>query len=137
MYDHWPTRYDLAVDYGAGGNTLQHIIGPKGKAGLLYDYGCHSVTENFAGSITTPMISVGTTGNPDAYGEEFDYGALATTSGGKSIYTTYTPGVDAGWDTYMVDRDLPKDTVVMVTHIAATGSPAGQAVGYVDIIWAL
>ena len=135
MYDSAHRRYyELLVDYGAGGNTLQHIIGPKGKQGLLWDYGCHSLAEAFAGSSTTPMISVGTTGNADAYGEEFDYGALAVAGGGKSIRTTYAE-TDSGWATYMVDRNLPMDTVVMVTHIAATGSPTGQAIAGVGIIW--
>lgn len=138
MYDHWPTRYSLLVDYGGGADVLQHVIGPKGKAGLLYDYGCHSVSEVFNGGTLMPKIAVGTVSDPDAYGDDFTFGALAVAGGGKSIRTTYTPGVDAGWDTYMVNRNLPKDTVVMVTHQAATGSGlTGIAVGFVDIIWAL
>ena len=85
-----------------------------------------------------PQIAVGTVSDADAYGNEFDYGAVAVASGGKSIRTTYTPAVDAGWDSHMLDRDIPKDTVVMVTHYAATGSGlTGIAVGFVDIIWAL
>lgn len=126
--------YEMLVDYGAGANTLQHIIGPKGKAGLLWDYGCHSVAEAFAGSSTTPMISVGTVSNADAYGEEFDYGALAVAGGGKTIRTTYAETA-AGFATYMVNRNLPMDTVVMVTHIAATGSPTGQAIAGAAVIW--
>lgn len=126
--------YELAVDYGAGANTLQHIIGPKGKAGFLWDYGCHSVTEAFAGASTTPQIAVGTVSDADAYGNEFDYGALAVAGGGKSIRTTYAE-TDTGWATYMVNRNIPKDTVVMVTHIAATGAPTGMATGFVAIIW--
>jgi len=138
MYDNWPTRYSLLVDYGGGANVLQHVRGPKGKDGLLYDYGCHSVSEVFNGGTLMPQIAVGTVSDADAYGNEFDYGAVAVASGGKSVRTTYTPAVDAGWDTTMLDRDIPKDTVVMVTHYAATGSGlTGIAVGFVDIIWAL
>lgn len=136
-YDKIPTRYEILVDYGGSSNVLQYIKGPKGKDGLLYDYGCHSVTEAFNGGTLMPQIAVGTATDADAFGEEFDFGALAVTSGGKSIRTTYTPAVDPGWDTYMVQRNIPKDTVVMVTHYAATGSGlTGIAVGFVDIIWA-
>lgn len=138
MYDHWPTRYALAVDYGGGANVLQHVKGPKGKDGLLYDYGCHTVVEVFNGGTLMPQIAVGTVSDADAYGDEFDFGALAVAGGGKSIRTAYVPGVDSGWNTYMLNRNLPKDTVVMVTHYAATGSgQTGQATGFVDIIWAL
>jgi len=127
--------YWMLVDYGAGADTLQHIDTPKGKQGFLWDYGCHTVTEAFAGSSTTPIISVGTTANADAYGEEFDYGTAAVAAGGKTIRSTYAE-TDAGWATYMVDQNLPADTVVMVSHVAATGSPAGTAIGGVSIIWA-
>lgn len=140
MYDNWPTRYAYGgiLDYGGGANVLQHVRGPKGKDGLLYDYGCHSVVEVFNGGTLNPQIAVGTVSDADYYGDEFDFGALAVASGGKSIRTTYTPEVDAGWAQKMLIRNIPKDTVVMVTHYAATGSgQTGQAVGFVDIIWAL
>jgi hypothetical protein len=53
--------------------------GPKGKAGILVNYGVEGVTEVFAGSSVTPKIAVGISGNPDAYGEELTLTGLRST----------------------------------------------------------
>lgn len=133
-YQKAPTRHWAVVDFGAVGNTLLHFKGPKGKAGRLYDYGVEALTEAFAGASTTPMMSIGTVADPDHYGDEFDFGALAIADGTKSIRTTYKP-TEAGFATYMLIRDLPADTVVMMTCVAATSTPTGQANAFVDIVW--
>ena len=134
-YDGQITRYTFSqIDFGAGSNTLRHIIGPKGKKGQLYDYGCFGVTEAFAGDTSRPQMAIGTVSDADHYGEEFDFGTLAVAGGGKSIRTTYAQ-TDTGFDTNMLIRELPADTVIMVTCVAAVGTPTGIADAFVDIVW--
>lgn len=135
IYDGQRTRYEFSQISFASSDVLRHIIGPKGKEGLLWDYGCHSVTTLFAGATSTPMMLVGTVADEDHYGDDFDFGAAAVASGGKSIRTTYRD-TDTGFGTYMLIRNLPADTVIMVTMRAATGGgAAGVATTFVDIIW--
>lgn len=137
IYDGYRMRYDGFgnTDFGAGSNTLYHIIGPKGKEGLLWDYGVYAVMEAFAAGTTTPMMSIGTVADPDHYGDEFDFGALAVAGGGKSIRTTYAESA-TGFGTYMLIRNLPADTVILITCVAGTGSGlTGMASPFVDIIW--
>lgn len=135
-YDRAPTRYIFSqIDFGAASDSLRHIIGPKGKAGRLYDYGMFGVTEAFAAGTTLPKMSVGTVADPDHYGDDFSMGAATVAGGGTSIRGTYAP-TDAGFATYMLIRDLPKDTAVMVTCTAGVGSGlTGIADAYVDIVW--
>jgi hypothetical protein len=130
-------RYIFSQFSFAGSDNFS-FLGPKGKAGLLWDYGVYAVTTTFAGATTTPMMSVGTAADADHYGDDFDFGALvADTSGGKSIRTTYAP-TDAGFATYMLITDLPANTAVYGVLIAATGGgAAGVATAFVDVIWDL
>lgn len=123
------------IDYGAGGNTLSYIIGPKGKDGLIWDVGVYDVTEAFAGSTTTPNLAVGIVGDQDYNVNEWDMGALSVAGGGKSLRTTYAE-TDAGWATYMLIPNLTKNVVVMITHVAATGTPTGQAKAFLQVKWA-
>lgn len=135
-YDGPKTRYGFTItDFGAGSNTLYYIIGPKGREGLLWDYGVYGLTEAFAAGTTTPMMSIGTVADPDHYGDEFDFGALAIASGLKSIRSTYKD-VDTGFGTYMLIRNLPADTVIMMTCVAGTGSGlTGMATPFLDVVW--
>ena len=137
MYDYPATRYAFGnQDFGGGANVLMYLKGPKGKAGLLFDYGVFGLSEAFAAGTTTPMMSVGTIADPDYYGDEFDFGALAINAGGKSVRETHYPG-SAGFTSKMLIREIPADSVVMVTLVAGTGSGlTGQAVPFVDIKWA-
>ena len=138
MYDRQPTRYSWgSTDFGAGADILHYLIGPKGKQGKLYDYGVFGLTEAFSGTTTTPQMAVGIVGDQDEYGNEFDFGALAIASGGKSLRTTYHMFETGYKTTYLVDKSIDADTVTMVTCIVATGTPTGQAVPFVDIIWDL
>ena len=134
-YEKAPTRYAFPGTDLGGSNATLHIKGPLGKAGRLYDYGVEGLTEACAGSSTTPTIAIGTVADPDHYGNEFDVGALAIASGTKSIRTTYLPTDTEFEGTYMLIRDLPADTVVMVSITAATGTPTGTGVVFVDIVW--
>lgn len=119
-------------DFGASTETFS-VQGPKGKSGRLIDYGVYGVVEAFAGTSSTPIMSVGTPSNADAYGEEFDLGALADNSG-KSVRSTYHE-YESGWSTYMVDQEIPADQEIMVTCTAAAGSPTGKAIPFVVIDW--
>ncbi len=137
-YDRRPsTRYAFGnVDFG-GSNATYYILGPKGKDGQLYDYGVFGLTEAFAGTTTTPVVAVGIEGNPDAYGEEFDLGAMAVTVGGKSLRTTYHMHETGYKSTYLVDKSVDMDVAVLVSITASTGSATGQGVLFCDIIWDL
>jgi hypothetical protein len=132
-YDDKPTRYSFGnFDFGDADQTFS-IIPPKGKSGYLHDYGVFGVTEVFNGGTVTPKISVGTTSDADAYGDELDLNALADNHA-MSVRTTYSEP-STSFATYMINRHLPKDTELYVHIVAATGSPTGQAIPFVDIIW--
>jgi hypothetical protein len=124
-------------DFGGGSNASPIIAGPKGLKGRLIDYGVQWVSEAFAGGTTTPQMSIGTAADKDHYGEEFDFGALAVASGGKSIRSTYAYDDLAHIATYILnDGALPADTPVEVTLLAATGSGlTGMAIPFVKIDW--
>ena len=68
-------KYAFAHDFGAGSNNYT-FKGPKGKKGLLLDYGIEGVTETFNEVTTAATISVGIAANLDAYGEEIDIGCV-------------------------------------------------------------
>lgn len=134
MYDDKPSRYLFDTDdFGGGANITHYIRGPKGKKGLLWDYGVQDTTEAFAGSTSTPQMSVGKSGDTDAYGEEFDFGALAI-SEAKSVRSTYNKASDIA--TYILQNtNIPADTLVYLTCIASVGTPTGMGKPFVDIIW--
>lgn len=121
-------------DFGAGADEVFAIKGPKGKKGRLWDYGVQGTTEIFNGSSTTPKIAIGNASDPDAYGEELDLDGLAADSA-KTVRSLYREGLDTGFDTQMVGRDLPADTTIFVTCTGAAGSPTGQGVPTVVIDW--
>lgn len=111
------------------------VQGPKGKKGRLWDYGVTGVTTAFAGGTTTPMLSVGTPSDADAYGEEFDFGTLADNSG-QSIRSTYYP-YHASFDDYLLlTQVIPADQEVVLKAIGATGGgAAGVANIFMVIDW--
>ena len=125
-------------DYGgAAGARTDRIRGPKGKTGRLIDYGVVGVQETFAGT-TDATIAIGTTGDVDAYGNEFPLGTdVTTTLGSKTVQSTYDPIADAAnWATYMLDQSIPADVPILITNTEAITGPAGQACPYVVIDWA-
>jgi len=126
-----PNRMTYAFKFDAGnnGNETFTVKGPKGKKGRLWDYGVYGVTEAFTADCT---IAIGTASDPDAYGEEFAMGALALDTP-KSIRTTYDEH-DSGFSTYMVDRNLPADTAVVMTIV--DDSTSGIAEFFMTIDWA-
>jgi hypothetical protein len=120
-------------DFGGAADETFSIKGPKGKAGRLWDYGVEGTIEVFNGGTITPKISVGTTSDPDAYGDELVLHALADNDA-TSIRTLYHEQ-DSGFATYMLNRELPADTEIYCTCIVATGSPTGQGTPFVIIDW--
>lgn len=129
-----PTRYAFGVhDFGGSADETFSVKGPKGKAGRLHDYGVFGCIEVMNGGTITPKIAVGTTSDPDAYGDELVLHGLADNDA-TSIRMLYQEH-DAGFATYMLNRELPADTEIYVTCTVATGSPTGQAVPFVDIVW--
>lgn len=122
-------------DFGAGSDEQFNVIGPKGKAGRLIDYGVEGTIEVMNGASTTPKVSVGNTSSATAYGAAFDINALADNAA-KSVLSTYRE-TDSGITTYMTaaSRSIPKDTQIRLNCIGAVGSPTGQAVPFVIIDW--
>ena len=118
-YDH-PNRIKYAFQYDAGNTANEEFVikGPKGKAGRLWDYGVEGVTEAFTADAS---IAVGTSSDPDAYGDELSIGVLAVNTP-KTVRTLYSEQ-DAGFATQMVNREIPKDTAVYLTIVddASTG----------------
>lgn len=121
-------------DFGAGADEQFNIIGPKGKAGRLYDYGVEGTIEVMNGSSTTPKVSVGNSSSATAYGAALDINALADNTA-RSIRSLYRETDTAFEGTYMTNRNIPKDTQIRVNCIGAAGSPTGQAVPFVIIDW--
>lgn len=129
-----PTRYSMDQITMTSTDKVRSFRGPKGKAGRLLDYGIDGISTTTAGATNTPQVSVGTAADPDAYGEEFDVGAL-TAPNAKSVASTYRP-TDSGWATYMVNQTIPADTLVQLTCVAATGGgAAGVGNPFMLIAW--
>lgn len=130
------TRYQFdTLDFGTAGEVY-HVLGPKGKGGLLVNYGVTHVTETFTADTLPAYVSVGTAADADAYGDELSMGTIAADGGGKSLLNTYRPGKDAAYATMMIDRTLPADTIVALHCTAPTGgTPAGMACPFMEIIW--
>ena len=123
------------TDFGGGSNVVWNLLGPKGKAARLYDYGVEGTVEAFQGLTTSPTIAVGSASDADAYGDDFPLNAVAANHA-KSVRQTYDPIADStNWATYMVNRTIPKDTEVVVTCTVATGTPTGQGLPFVILDW--
>jgi hypothetical protein len=135
-YDKTPTKHvAAAVDFGAG-TTTHEFVGPKGKRGLLVNYGVEDVTETFTNTTTAANVAVGTTSDADAYGEEFSLGTVSDAAGGVSVLSTYRRGSDEYEDYVLPGVPIPADTVVRLTCTAPTGgTPAGIAAAFAEIIW--
>jgi hypothetical protein len=119
-------------DFGAGSGT-HNIVGPKGKAGFLRDFGIQDVTETFTNDTTPGYIAIGTSSDADAYGDELD---LATTAANSGLTVLSSNSSQASIDAAFPDRTIPADTTVRVTMTAPTGgTPAGIAKPYVVIDW--
>lgn len=123
-------------DFGGGSDQSFKVIGPKGKAGRLIDYGVQDVQEAMNGDTLDPKIAVGTSSDPDAYGDEFTLSNADNVP--SSVRSTYDPGADkTSFETYVLnDGIIPADTVVYLTCSASTGANlTGQGMPFMVIDW--
>jgi hypothetical protein len=128
-------RYERFFDFGAAADETISIKGPKGATGRLWDYGVYGVTEVMNGTTITPKIAIGTTSDPDAYGDEINLNAVADNDC-KSVRSQYLES-EAGFAALMIQRELPADTEIYMTLTGATGAPTGQGTAYCDIDWSI
>jgi hypothetical protein len=135
-YDDKPTRYEFGVhDFGAGAEIF-YVTGPKGKRGMLVDYGVDHVTEAFNAVTTPATVSIGTAADPDAYGEEFSLGTTALDAGSKSVLQTYQRGSEDYQDFVLPGKWIAADVKVGLHCVAPTGgTPTGIAQPFMEIIW--
>lgn len=127
-------KYSFGIfDFGAGTDEQFNVIGAKGKAGYLYDYGVEGTVEVMNGASTTPKVSVGNSSSATAYGGNLDINALADNTA-KSVRSTYAEAA-SGFSTLMAARDIPADTQIRLNCVSCVGSPTGQAVPFVIIDW--
>jgi len=114
------------VDFAAGVGTPWSFKGPKGLQGNLRNIGVH-VTETFEDDLVTGKVLVGTTADPNAYGQlEIADGTLNT--------DTFNNVDDTDC---VISQALPADTQIEVTFVQATdsGTAAGKGYAYVEVDW--
>ena len=115
-----------AGDYGAGTPTAWSFKGPSGKQGMLKDIGLH-ITETFNGDQVTGKVLVGTSADPNYYGQlEVTDGTAATETWNNQDDT----------NAVLVEA-LPADTQIEVTYVGTTdtGTNAGIAFNYIETFW--
>ena len=113
-------------DLGAGTGTAWSFKGPEGKQGSLKNIGVY-VTETFAGDQTTGKVLIGTTADPNYYGQlEIADGTAAT--------DTFNAQDDT--DAVIIEA-LPADTQIEVTFVGITdtGTDAGKGYAYFETFW--
>lgn len=130
---HRVERY-VRSQFDFDGSDTMSVIGPKGKRGLLYNYGIYDVTETFAGT-TKPLMSVGDGVTADKYGAALSL-TSASGDGGMHVNQQGAP-TSTTWKNLMKLRELPADAKVVLTLTAGVTGPAGIATAFMDIIWEL
>ena len=113
-------------DYGAGTPTAWSFKGPKGKQGMLKDVGLH-ITETFNGDQVTGKVLVGTTADPNYYGQlEVTDGTAATETWNNQDDTNA-----------VLVQTLPADTQIEVSYtgVTDTGTNAGKGFSYLETFW--
>ena len=116
----------VETDFGAGTGTAWSFKGPSGKKGSLKNIGVH-VTETFACDSTTGKVLIGTSGDPNAYGQL----EIADTTAATDTFNNQD-------DTNAVIADaLPADTQIEVTYVqcADSGTAAGKGYAYAEVEW--
>ncbi len=126
---------------GAGVIAEYAVRGPKGKIGVLYDYGFEGVTTVVSSHAAD--IAVGTTADPDAYGNEFAFTNLAAEDA-ASVRNSYRPkgtvlaGTAASTDIsdFIFDGYIPANQKVLITVQAASTDATGIGTAFAIIDWA-
>ena len=113
-------------DYGEASIAAWSFKGPSGKKGMLKNIGIH-VTETFLGDQVTGKVLIGTTADPNYYGQlEIADGTAAGDCWNNQDDT----------DCVLVEA-LPADTQIEVTFVGITdtGTDAGKGFAYVETFW--
>lgn len=134
MYTGPRRRYVTPVhDAGAGAGNY-YYKGPKGKKGMIVDYGVENVSEAFTTDTLPCYVSIGSAGDIDAYGEELGMGTTAI-GDSKSVRSTFTKPADV--NAYILkSTKLPADTAFRIGITAPTGgTPAGIGQFWVEVVW--
>jgi len=114
------------TDFAAGTGTPWSFKGPKGLQGNLRNIGVY-VKETFEDDTITGKVLVGTTADPNAYGQlEIADGTLNT--------DTFNNVDDTNC---VISQALAADTQIEVTFVQATdsGTAAGKGRAYVEVDW--
>ena len=114
------------TDFGAGTGTAWSFKGPKGKQGQLRNIGVH-VKETFACDNTTGKVLVGTSADPNAYGQLEIADGTANTDTFNNVDDTDC----------VISQSLPEDTQIEVTFVQCvdSGTAAGKGRAYVEVDW--
>ena len=114
------------TDFGAGTGTPWRFKGPKGKQGNLKNIGIHA-KETFEDDTTTAKVLVGTSADPNYYGQLEIADGTANTDTFNNVDDTDCVIVQA----------IPADTQVEVTFVQAvdSGTAAGKGRAYVEVEW--
>lgn len=117
------------------GDEVFAVLGPKGKAGRVYDYGIMHVTEAFTATTLPCYVSVGTVADADAYAEEIGMGTAAIDSGGVSMRNSLTQDQITAREAAL-SPNIPADTIFALHVTEATGgTPAGIGIPFMVIDW--
>lgn len=132
MYDKpYTNRIKYSWDMALAGATSELAIrGPKGKKGQIWDYGIEGVTTTLTSAAS---VAIGTTADPDAYGDEFDISAVAAEDA-KSVRQTYNLTSVTTNSTDFRDfvlGDIAADTKTLVTVVESSDG-AGTVFAIVD-----
>ena len=116
----------LKTDFGAGTGVAWSFKGPSGKQGSLKNIGLH-VTETFAGDQTTGKVLIGTSADPNYYGQLEITDAEAATEVFNNQDDTNCVIIEA----------LASDTQIEVTYVQCvdSGTAAGKGNAYVEVEW--
>jgi len=114
-------------DYGDGTPTLWSFKGPTGKQGMLKDIGVHCVLEAFNGDQVTGKVLVGTTADPNYYGQ-------LEIADGTAVSDCFNVQDDTN---AIIIEALPADTQIEVSYIGTTdtGTNIGKGFSYVEVFW--
>lgn len=127
--------YSFGIHDIAAAGQVFDVLGPKGKAGRVYDFGVMHVTETFNEVTTAALISVGTIADPNAYAEAISMGSAAVDSGGVSYRNSQTLTEIIAAEVAL-SPEIPADTIIGLHVVANTGgTPAGIAIPFLVIDW--
>jgi hypothetical protein len=116
----------LKTDFGAGTGVAWSFKGPSGKQGSLKNIGLH-VTETFADDQTTGKVLIGTTADPNYYGQL----EITDATAAGDVFN------DQNDSNCVIIEALAADTQIEVTYVQCvdSGTAAGIGNAYVEVEW--